>query len=59
VEIHTAESIVPQPSPFEIEIAIAKLKKYISAVSDQISAELTLAGGETLQFEIHELIDSI
>jgi galactose-1-phosphate uridylyltransferase len=28
VEMHTAEPIVPDPSPFEIEIAIAKLKMY-------------------------------
>jgi hypothetical protein len=27
-EIHTAESIVPEPSSFEVEIAVAKLKKY-------------------------------
>jgi hypothetical protein len=26
IEIHTAEPLVPEPSPFEVEIAIAKLK---------------------------------
>jgi hypothetical protein len=25
-EIHTAEPLVPQPSPFEVEIAVVKLK---------------------------------
>jgi hypothetical protein len=28
MEIHTAEPLVSEPSPFEVEIAIAKLKKY-------------------------------
>jgi hypothetical protein len=40
IEIQTAESLVPDPSPFEIEIAIAKLKSFKSPGSDQISAEL-------------------
>jgi hypothetical protein len=26
-EIHTAEPLVPEPSPFEVETAISKLKK--------------------------------
>jgi hypothetical protein len=34
IEIHTAESLVPQPNPFEVEIAIANLKKYKSPGSD-------------------------
>jgi hypothetical protein len=59
IEIHTAEPLVPEPSPFEVEIAIAKLKKYKSPGSDQIPAELIQAGGETLQSEIHKLINSI
>jgi hypothetical protein len=36
-------------SPFEVEITIAKSKKYKSPGSDQILAELIQAGGETLQ----------
>jgi hypothetical protein len=28
IEIHTAELLVPDPSPFEVEIAILKLKRY-------------------------------
>jgi hypothetical protein len=44
IEIHTSE-----PSPSEVEIAIAKLKKYKSPGSVQIPAELIQAGGETLQ----------
>jgi hypothetical protein len=28
IEIHTAELLVPDPSPFEVEISVAKLKRY-------------------------------
>jgi hypothetical protein len=49
MELHTAEPLVPDPIPFEVEIAIAKLKKYKSPSSAQIPAELIQAGGETLQ----------
>jgi hypothetical protein len=34
IEIHTAEPLVPGPSHLEVEIAIAKLKKYKSPGSD-------------------------
>jgi hypothetical protein len=59
IEIHTAESLVPEPSPFEVGIAIAKMKKCKSPGSDQVPAELIQAGGETLQSEIHKLINCI
>jgi hypothetical protein len=39
-EIHTAELLVPDPSPFEVGTAIAKLKKYTSPGSDKITTEL-------------------
>jgi hypothetical protein len=53
IEIYTAEPSVPDPSPFEVETAVSKLKKHKSTSSDQIPAELIQAGGETLQSEIH------
>jgi hypothetical protein len=40
IEIHTAEPLVPDPSPFEFEIAISRLKKYKSLGNDKIPAEL-------------------
>jgi hypothetical protein len=46
IEVHTAEPLVPGPSPLEGVTAIAKLKKYKSPSSDQILAELIQAGGE-------------
>jgi hypothetical protein len=43
----------------QIEISIAKLKRYKSPGSDQIRAKLIQAGGEILHSKIHELINSI
>ncbi|PNF22344.1 hypothetical protein B7P43_G18298 [Cryptotermes secundus] len=57
--IDTAEPLIPDPSPFEVESAIAKLKRYKSPGSDQIPAELIQAGGEILRSKIHNLITSI
>jgi hypothetical protein len=45
IEVHTTEQLVPGPSRLEVEIAIAKLKKYKSPRSNQIPAELIQAGG--------------
>jgi hypothetical protein len=59
IEIHTAEPLVSGSSHLDVEIAIAKLKKYKSSSSDQIPAELYQAGGETLVSVIHKLITSI
>jgi hypothetical protein len=50
---------VPDPSPFEVEIAITKFKKYKSPGSDQIPAELIQAGGETLWALVRKLINFI
>jgi hypothetical protein len=47
------------PSPFDFEIAIGKLKRTKSPGIDQIPAELIHAGGEILWSEIHKLINSI
>jgi hypothetical protein len=58
-EIHTAEPLVPSPSPFEVEIAIENLKRYKSPGSDGIPAHLIQAGGEILRSKIHKLIKSI
>jgi hypothetical protein len=44
--VTTAEPLVPDPSPFEVEVAIEKLKRYKSPGSDQIPAELIQAGGD-------------
>jgi hypothetical protein len=53
------EPLVPDPSRLEVQIAIAKLKKYKSPGSDNILAELIQAEGEMLLSAIHKLINSI
>jgi len=58
-EIHTAETLVPEPSASEVELAIDKLKSHKSPGTDQIPAELIKAGGRTIFLEIHKLIISI
>jgi len=44
-EIHTIEPLVPEPSAFEVELAIGKLKNHKSPGIDQIPAELIKAVG--------------
>ena len=53
-EIYTAEPLVPQPSAFEVELAIEKLKSHKSPGIDQIPAELIRAGGRTIGCAIHK-----
>ena len=58
-EIHTVEPLVPEPSAFQVELAIGKLKNHKSPGTDQIPAELIKAGGRTICCAIHKLIISI
>ena len=58
-EIHTAEPLVPDPSAYEVELAIDKLKSHKSPGIDQIPAELIKVEGITMCLEIHKLITSI
>ena len=55
MEIHTAEPLVPEPSAFEFDVAIGKLKRHKPG-TDQIPAEMIKAGSRTIGFKIHELI---
>jgi hypothetical protein len=57
--LYPAEPLVPDPSPVEVEISIAKLKRFKSPGSYKILAELFQAGGEILRSKIHKLIKSI
>jgi hypothetical protein len=59
MDIHMAEPLVPEPSLVEVEIAVGKFKRYKFLGTDQISAKLIKAGGETLCSEVHKLIHSI
>ena len=55
-ETHTAEPLVPEPSAFEVDLAIEKLKSHESPGIDQIPAELIKEGGRTIRYQIHKLI---
>jgi hypothetical protein len=59
IAVHKAEPLVPGPSRLEVEIAIAKLKKYKSPGSHQFPAEPIQAGSEILLSAIHKLINSV
>jgi hypothetical protein len=59
IEVRTAETLVPAPSHHEAETDIAKLRKYKSPGSDQISEGLIQEGDETLLSAIHLLINFI
>jgi len=50
--------MLPEPSAFEVELPIEKLKSHKSPGIDQISAELIKAGGRTIRCAIHKLIIS-
>jgi hypothetical protein len=54
--MHTAEPFVPEPSDSKIEIAIGKMKRYISPGVEQIRAELIRARWETLRLGNHKFI---
>jgi len=58
-EIHTEELQVPEPSAFEVEMAMEKLKRHKSPGIYQIPTEFIKAGGRTIRSEIHKLINSV
>ena len=58
-EIHTAETTLPEPSAFEVEVAVEKLKSYKHPGIDKIPAELIISGVITILYEIDKLIISI
>ena len=55
-EIHTAESLVPEPSACEFELAIDKLKSHKSPGIDQIPAELIKAGVDQFTWRFINLL---
>ena len=57
--IHRANTLVPESSAFEIEMAVVKLQRHKAQSTDQIPAELIRADGRIIRFEIHKLIKCI
>ena len=58
-EIQTAEPPFLEPSAFEVEMSIEKLKIHTSPGIYQITAEMTKAGGRTIHSVIHKIINSL
>ena len=58
-DIQTTAPLVPEPSAFEVELAIEKLRSHKSPVIDQIPAELVKVGGRKIRNEIHNIFISI
>jgi len=58
-DIHTVEPLVPEPSAFEVKMAIEKIKGTKSPGIDQIQVELIKAGGRTIRSDIHKIIYSV
>ena len=57
-DIHTAEPLAPQPSHFEVQMAVQKLKRHKSPGTYRIPEELIKARGRTIYSGIHTLINS-
>jgi hypothetical protein len=57
-ELHTTGPLVREPSAFEFEMAIEKLKSPKLPGIDQIPAEWIKAGSRTICSAIHKLINS-
>jgi hypothetical protein len=55
-KIHIAQPLVLHLSPFEVEIAIATLKKYEFSSNVHIPAELIQSAGEILYSVFHKII---
>jgi len=53
------QSLVPEPSVFETELAIEELIRHKSSGSDLIPSELIKAGGRTICYGIHKHVISI
>ena len=58
-EMYTVAPLVPEPSTFEFEMAIEKLKRNKLPGTGQIPAELIKGRGRTIRSEIHQLIHFI
>jgi hypothetical protein len=58
-KINTAEPLVPELSPSDVQTATENFKKYKLTSMDQIMAELIQVGSNTLHSDIHKLCNSI
>jgi len=59
IDIHTAETLVPEPCAADVEMAMESLKSRTSPGIDQIPAELIKAGERKISSEFHKVINSV
>jgi hypothetical protein len=57
--MHTAETSVHGPSPFQSEVAVEKLESYKTVGTDRSSAELIRPEANTLRSKTQKLINSL
>ena len=57
-ELREAEPLVPEPSAFEVELDIEKVRSHKSPGTDQITVDLIKAVGRKIHTEIHKLVIS-
>jgi hypothetical protein len=57
--MHAAMQLAYHTTLFEAQITAEHQKRCKTPASDQISAELIQAGGNTLRSEIHKLVNSV
>jgi len=57
-EIHTTGPLIPEPSAFEVKMAIEKLIWHESPSINKIPAEFIQAGGKKICSDIHKCINS-
>jgi hypothetical protein len=58
-EIRTAEPLVPEPSAFEAEMAVEKIKGHKPPGTEQFPAELLKAVGRRVRSDVNKIINSI
>ena len=58
-KIRTADTLVPEPSAFEVDMAIKEIKSHKSPVIVLIPAELIKTGGRKFRSEVRKLINYI
>ena len=59
IDVHTVEPLVPEPSAYELQLAIEKIECHTSLGINQIPSELFKAGGRTNRPDTCKLINSV
>jgi len=59
IDVQTAEPLVPEPSAYELQLAIEKLKGQKLPGINQIPSELFKVGGRIIRSDICKLINSV